>query len=427
MAEGPLHGVRVLEFSLIVAGPYLGMNLADLGADVIKVEPPEGEPRRHVGVVPGTSKIFQWANRGKRTIQLDLKDPAARDIIYRMTPQIDVVVINYRPGVPKRLGIDYESLSKINPALIYANISGFGPEGPMSADAGADMTAQAYSGAMAAAGKVDENGAPEMIGGISLGDTAAGIGGAMGVCAALYYREKTGRGQYLETSLVHGAMSLEGTTTMREAATDRVTRDPIIQKYAEIRARGGVYADLIKARQEGAPTARRGANYWTGYNAKDGALVFSGNTPGGRVQIRKVLGFEGLGDDDPSVDPHAPDFPGMVQREREEIERRLRQRTVNEWMEDFRAAGAPVAPVLLPEEVADDVQGRYYFQDLVHPVTGPEKQVKPVVNFSLTPSLIRAPADMPGDHVEEILLQFGWSADEITALHANGVLPTLRR
>lgn len=422
MANGPLHGVRVLEFSLIVAGPYLGMNLADLGADVIKVEPPEGEPRRHVGLVPGTSKIFQWVNRGKRTIQIDLKKPAALELIHRMVKDIDVVVTNYRPGVPKRLGIDYATLSKINPRIIYANISGFGSEGPMSEDAGADMTAQAYSGAMAANGKIDENGAPEMISGISLGDTAAGLGGAMGVCAALFHREKTGQGQYLESSLVGGAMSLEGYTTMREGTTDKETREQIIQKYAEIRAAGGTYADLIKARQEGAPTARRGANYWTGYNASDGALVFSANTPGGRVQVRHVLGFEGLGDDDPAVDVRAADFPEMVKRERAEIERVLRQRTVQEWIRDFRAAGAPVAPVLLPEEVSDDEQGSYYFQDLVHPVTGPERQVKPIVTFSETPSFIRAPADMPGDHRDEILREFGLTDAEVTALRATHVI-----
>ncbi|MSQ30023.1 MAG: CoA transferase [Dehalococcoidia bacterium] len=416
MADGPLHGVRVLEFSLIVSGPFLGMNLADMGADVIKVEPPEGEVRRHVGVVPNTSKIFQWVNRGKRTIQMDLKTPEALAFIHRIITDIDVVVINYRPGAPKRLGIDYETLSKINPRLIYANITGFGSEGPMSEDGGADMTAIAYSGAMAANGKIDENGAPEGIGGIVLGDTASGLGGAMGVCAALFNREKTGMGQYLETSLVGSAMALEGLTLMHEATTDKVGRAKIIKKYAEVRAAGGTYADLINARKEGVPTARRGANYWSGYNAKDGALVFSANTQAGRVQVRRVLGFEGLGDDDPNVDVNAPDFPEMVKRERAEIERIIRQRTVREWMRDFRAAGAPVAPVLLPEEVADDEQGTHYFQDLVHPVTGPERHVKPIVSFSRTPSFIRAPADMPGDHVDEILRQFGLTDAEMAAL-----------
>ena len=421
MADGPLHGVRVLEFSLIISGPFLGMNLADLGADVIKVEPPEGEVRRHVGVVPNTSKIFQWVNRGKRTIRMDLKEQAARDLVHRMVKDVDVFVINYRPGVSKRLGIDYETLSRINPRLIYACITGFGSAGEMADDGGSDMSAIGYSGAMAANGKIDENGAPEGIGGVVLGDTAAGLGAAMGVCAALFHREKTGEGQYLETSLVGSAMALEGVTLMREATTDKVSRAKVIEKYAQIRAAGGTYADLINARKEGVPTARRGANYWTGYNARDGALVFSANTPAGRVQVRRVLGLEGLGDDDPSVDVNAPDFPEMVKRERAEIERIIRSRTVDEWMHDFHAAGAPVAPVLLPEEVADHSQGRHYFQHLVHPVTGPEQQVKPIVSFSRTPSFIRSTADMPGDHAEEILHEFGLTDAEVAALRESHV------
>ncbi len=419
MTEGPLHGVRVIEFSLIVAGPFLGMNLADLGADVIKIEPPEGEPRRHVGVVPGTSKIFQWVNRGKRSLQVDLKNPAGLAMVHRLVGQSDVVVINYRPGVPQRLGIDYETLARIKPDLIYANISGFGPEGPLSRDAAADMVAQAYSGAMAAAGKVDDAGAPEMIGGISLGDTAAGLAGAMGVCAALYHRALTGEGQLIESSLVHATMALGGTNTMRETTTDASTRSATIEKYAEVRRNGGTYADLIRARTE-APVQRRGANYWTGYNARDGALVFSANTPPGRTAIRRVLGFEGLGDDDPAIDPRAPGFHDIVMREREAIRARLRERTVAEWLAAFRAADAPVAPVLMPEEVADDEQATHYFQDLEHRVTGPERQVKPIVSMSRTPTRIRFPADMMGDHSEEVLREFGYEAGEIEELKRTG-------
>ena len=421
MPPGPLHNVRVLEFSLIVAAPYLGMNLADLGADVIKVEPREGEPRRNSGTIPGTTRVFQWVNRGKRSIQVDLKVPEGLALIHRMVKDVDVVAINYRPGVPKRLGIDYATLSKINPRLIYAEITGFGSEGPMSSDGGADVSAQAYSGAMAANGKVDEHGAPEAIGGVVLGDASSGLGGAMGVCAALYHRERTGEGQYIETSLVGAAMAIEGMTSMRDGETDRTSRARILERYAEVRASGGTYADLINARKEGA-APRRGSNYWGGYQATDGALAISANTIGGRLKVRHVLGLEGKGTDDPEVDPLAPDFPETVRAERAEMERILRTRTVQEWMADFRAAEAPVAPVLLPEEVADDEQGKYYFQDLVHSVTGPEKQVKPIVSFSRTPSLIRGPADMPGEHVDEVLHDFNLTDEEIATLREKKAL-----
>jgi crotonobetainyl-CoA:carnitine CoA-transferase CaiB-like acyl-CoA transferase len=422
MSDGPLSGVRVLEFSLIVAGPFLGMNLADLGADVIKVEPPEGEARRSVGVIPGTSKIYQWANRGKRSLPLDLKKPAARDLVHLILPQIDVVVTNYRPGVPQRLGIDYETLSAMKPDLIYANISGFGPDGPLAGAAAADMVAQAYSGAMAAAGKLDDDGAPQMIGGISLGDTAAGIGAAMGVCAALFHRERTGEGQLIESSLVHAAMALGGTNTMREATTDRMLRDPLVQKYDEVRASGGSYADLIVARGDAGPLRWRGRNYWAGYNASDGAIVFSANTVSGRSAIRRVLGFKGDGDDDPAMEPGTSESVQFAATEKKDIRHLLRERTVAEWMASFRAVGAPVAPVLLPEEVADDEQATEYFQDLVHPVTGPERQVKPIVSMSKTPTRIRATADMLGEHSAEILGELGLAPEEISELRKVGAL-----
>ncbi|MFL2646377.1 MAG: CaiB/BaiF CoA transferase family protein [Dehalococcoidia bacterium] len=421
MKNGPLNNIRVLEFSLIVAGPFLGMNLADLGADVIKVEPLEGEARRQTGTIPGTSKIFQWVNRGKRTLQINLKHPLAKQFIHEMIKSIDVVIINYRPGVPKRLGIDYPTLASINPQLIYANISGFGSEGPLANDSGADMTAQAYSGAMAADGKIDQYDAPEMIAGISLGDTAAGLGAAMGVCAALFHREKTGEGQYLESSLVGGAMALEGGTTMREAETDKTSRSIILERYKEIRDKGGNYKDLIGARKSLTPL-RRGMNYWCGYNAKDGALVISANTVGGRIQVRESLGIFGMGDDDPNVDIHDKNFLTRVEEEHLQIANIIRTKTVSEWMQVFRKKGAPVAPVLLPEEVSEDEQGKFYFQELVHSVAGAEKQVKPIVSFSVTPSNISSSADMPGDHVEEILREYGLSSEQIQVMKDETVI-----
>ena len=421
MKNGPLNNIRVLEFSLIVAGPFLGMNLADLGADVIKVEPLEGEARRQTGTIPGTSKIFQWVNRGKRTLQINLKHPLAKQFIHEMIKSIDVVVINYRPGVPKRLGIDYPTLASINPQLIYANISGFGSEGPLANDSGADMTAQAYSGAMAADGKIDQYDAPEMIAGISLGDTAAGLGAAMGVCAALFHREKTGEGQYLESSLVGGAMALEGGTTMREAETDKSSRSIILERYKEIRDKGGNYKDLIGARKSLTPL-RRGMNYWCGYNAKDGALVISANTVGGRIQVRESLGITGMGDDDLNIDIHDPNFLTRVEEEHLQIANIIKTKTVSEWMQIFRKKGAPVAPVLLPEEVSEDEQGKFYFQELMHSVTGAEKQVKPIVSFSVTPSNISSSADMPGDHVEEILREYGLSSAQIQEMKDETVI-----
>src|SRR5262249_2997620 len=151
---GPLAGVKVLEFSQIVAGPVVGLALSDLGADVVKVEPPGGENRRNTNaVVPNEGKYFQSLNRGKRSLVIDLSRKEGYELVHRIAPHFDVVISNYRLGVTKRLHIDYDTLRRFNPALIYANITGFGQEGPNAARAGSDIIVQAYSGLMAAEGK----------------------------------------------------------------------------------------------------------------------------------------------------------------------------------------------------------------------------------------------------------------------------------
>src|SRR5687768_14099907 len=191
---GPLEGIRVLEFSQIVAAPYCGLHLADLGADVVKVESPTGDSiRRGVGV-PTEGKWFHFLNRGKRSVVLDLQQEAAQRAIHRIVPRFDVVLINTRPGVPQRLHIDYETLRQYRPDLIYWENTGFGSRGPSASRSGSDIVAQAYSGLMASEGKIGSSGAPDLLASAPFGDLASGLSGAMGVCAALYWRALTGQG-----------------------------------------------------------------------------------------------------------------------------------------------------------------------------------------------------------------------------------------
>ena len=161
---GPLAGIKVFEVSQIVAGPYCGLNLVDLGADVIKVEPPGGEGgRQSGGFIPGESKGFHSLNRGKRSLVIDLASPDAQQLVHRIISGFDVFLINARPGVPEHLSVDYETLRKFRPDLIYLENTGFGRHGPLANRSGSDAVAQAYSGLMAGDGKVDEFGAPEII------------------------------------------------------------------------------------------------------------------------------------------------------------------------------------------------------------------------------------------------------------------------
>ncbi|MGB4861855.1 MAG: CoA transferase, partial [Tepidiformaceae bacterium] len=197
--NGVLKGVKVLDFSEYIAGPIAGELLADLGADVIKVEPPHGDFWRHTApVAPFESRGFMGVNKGKRSISLDLKNPGAQEVLHRAVRSADVLLANYRPGVAKRLGMDFATLSEINPRLIYCENTAFGSKGPYRERPGFDLVSQAMTGIMSFEGA---GGLPHPIITSSPTDFAAGMFMAYSVAAALYHRELTGKGQYIETSL----------------------------------------------------------------------------------------------------------------------------------------------------------------------------------------------------------------------------------
>ena len=425
MSSGPLSGVRVLEFSHIYAAPFAGMHLADLGADVIKIEPPGGEAFRHTGsVVPGTSKSFQWLNRGKRSLVLNLGDPRAQEIVHRLVADSDVVLINYRPGVPARLRIDYATLSKIRPDLIYMDITGFGPVGPWSTEAASDLVAQAYSGAIATEAKLDEFGAPESIRSLAVGDLVTGLASAMGISAALHHRALTGEGQLVEAALVRSAMSVIGTVVNREPVSDALQVTPYMTRINELRENGAPYAEIAKVRQ-GAGSSSTGAAfrlYYNGYSAKDGALVLGALTPENRAAMRRVLGIT----NDPSVSPDFnaldPANEALIAEIKKQIQDTFRTRTVAEWIADLRAAGAPAAPVNIGEELADDAQAGLYMVEQDHPLTGRERQVGPIVNMSRTPTAIAGPAPVLGQDSVAVLQEAGYEATAIDGLLADGVV-----
>ncbi|HET8577370.1 MAG TPA: CoA transferase, partial [Methylomirabilota bacterium] len=204
----PLEGIRVIDLTQAMAAPFCTLNLADMGADVIKIEPPgEGEPTRQLGYAQqnGHSASFMTINRNKRGLTADLKRPEGVEIIRRLARTADVFVQNYRPGVVERLGLGYEALRAVNPRLIYCSISGFGATGPYSSRGGYDLIAQGMSGIISVTG--DEDGPPAKAG-VPLSDLAAGLFGAYGILCALEYRERTGEGQFVDTSLLEAAMAL---------------------------------------------------------------------------------------------------------------------------------------------------------------------------------------------------------------------------
>ena len=425
MASGPLAGIRVLEFSLIVAGPATGISLSDLGADVIKVEPPGGEAIRQSGaVVPNESKAFQGYNRGKRGIIVDLADPRGLEVIERLMPRIDVVTSNYRPGVAERLGIDYESLIRLRPDLVYLEATGFGASGPVSSLGGSDIVAQAYSGLMAGDAKVDEHGAPQTISATPVADYGTALGSAMGICAALFHRERTGEGQLIRASLLRSALFMQANAVMREPVTDAVSAQPMLQAVEEARAAGGSYADVVGLRQLARRLRASMRIFYGGYRARDGGLVLGALTPATRNSIRRILGLEGERSDDPDFDAADPENQAGVEAWLETVRARMAERPVAEWIEEFGAAGVPASAVQLPEELADDPQvlAEGMMTELEHSVTGPQRVVGPIISMSKTPTEARLPAPALGEHTREVLTEFGFARAEVEALEAAGVI-----
>lgn len=422
-ATGPLRGIRVIEFSQIIAGPVAGIHLSDLGADVVKVEPLEGEDRRNSGaVLPNEGKYFQSLNRGKRSLTLDLAHREAPEILRRLIPHFDVVVSNYRFGVAERLGIDYASLCAIRPDVICANVTGFGDRGPLARRAGSDIVAQAYSGMMAAEGKVDERGAPEWLQATPFIDRASGIAAAMAICAALFERERTGRGQEIHLSLLQTSLDLMSNRVMREPVHDATLRDPLVQRIQEHRAAGASYRDLLALR-EGRSRLTSHRLYYTGYDTKEGALVLGAVTQRTRDAIRRILDMDDA-TDDPEFDAAAPDSDARVEAWKVQIQERLMARTAVEWETLFVQAGVPCSTVNFAEEMSDDeqVQAMAMMSPLTHPVTGPQHVVGPIARMSVTPTAARLPAPSLGAHSEEVLLECGYASDEVDALVAAGAV-----
>ena len=421
---GPLAGIRVLELSQIVAGPFAGVALSDLGADVIKVEPPRGEDRRSSGaVVPNEGKYFQSLNRGKRSLTVDLSRPEGRALIHRIIPRFDVILMNYRAGVAERLGIDYARLSALNPGLIYASITGFGEIGPAAQRAGSDIVAQAYSGVMAAEAKVDEYGAPQQLVSSTYLDRTTGLAAAMGICAALVHRARTGKGQEVRASLLQSALELLSDKVMREPVHDSVLRDPLL---AEIHARqdaGAPYDQVAAVRKEQAPRFASHRLYYGGYHTGRGALVLGALTMQNRNTIRGILGMNDP-TDTPGFNAADPENRRLIEEWRAQIQEKLLARPADEWVALFVDAGVPASVVNQPEEMADDPQvlAAGLMTDLEHEVTGPQRVVGPLVHMTATPTAARLPSPPLARHTREVLAECGLGEAEIDALVEKGVV-----
>ncbi len=424
MASGPLDGIRVLEFTQIIAGPFGCQNLADMGAEVIKVEPPEGEPWRLFSqFMPGESKLFQTLNRGKRSLVLALQKPEAQAVVHKLIPSVDVVVINYRPDVPAKLGIDCETLRALREDLIYVDNTAFGREGPLAQSPGYDIIAQAISGLMVGEGKFEpESGRPKIISSTAIADYGTGLAIAWGVCAALYHRERTGEGQIVESTLLGTALAFQGSSVCDLPAADEANYQRM-ESVHQLQQSGATYPELLAAHN---PLAILGAGniYYRAYSTADGAIAIGALSPTLFEKVRAALDTDFLGIADPAFNPMDADWSANAAARVAEIEERVRSRATSEWEDIFTEHGVPNGQLNFPEDMVDHPQviANEGIVELDHDLSGPQRQVGPVISMSASPLAAQGASPPLGRDTDAVLSEAGYSAEEIAGLRESGAI-----
>ncbi|MDE1918273.1 MAG: CoA transferase [Sphingomonadales bacterium] len=386
--DQPLAGIRVLDISQVMAGPFCCMLLGDMGADVIKIEPPKtGDSTRHsmgFRLKGEDSPGFLALNRNKRSITLNLKDEADREVLYALVKTADVVVENARPGVAARLGIDYDTLSAINPRLVYASISGFGQTGPWAQHPGFDLIAQATSGVLSS------NGFPGMEpakNSIAVADLGAGLFCTYGILSAIIGRQTSGKGQYIDASLLEAAMGLS------------------IWETTEYWGTGKAPTPIGSANRMSAP--------YQAVLAKDGWFVIGAANQGLWLTFIKALGREEL-QDDPRYSTNAARVANRTELIGD-LAGTLITRTKQEWIDLLLSVGVPAAPILDYGEavVSEQAVARDMVQMIPHPVEGEFKALGFPVKMRGTPQEVRLPPPLLNQHNDEIRAE----------LVAKGLLP----
>jgi formyl-CoA transferase len=390
----PLAGLRVLDLSQVMAGPFCCMLLGDMGADVIKVEPPGvgDQTRKSMGfrMKGEDSPGFLALNRNKRSITLNLKSPAGQKILHRLVETADILVENARPGVSKRLAADYETLSRINPRLIYASISGFGQTGPWAQRPGFDLIAQAMSGIISATGLP---GAEPIKSGIPVGDLGAGMFAVYGILSAVIGRQTNGEGQYIDTSLLDAALALS------------------VWESTEYWATGKSPGPLGTANRMSAP--------YQAFAASNGKFVVGAANQKLWLAFCDVIGWPEL-----KANPSYANNIDRVQRRGElakELQPVFLKRTAEEWVEAFLDAGIPAGPINDYATALDNehVRHRQAVIEIEHPVEGRYQALGFAAKLSATPASVRRPPPLLGQHTEEILEELGL-ADASRSLQRDG-------
>lgn len=393
-AQGPLAGLTVLDLSRVLSGPYCTMQLADMGARVIKIEHPDrGDDTRAWGPpwVDGESSYFLSINRNKESVAIDFKTTDGRALLDRLIARADVLVENFRPGTLARMGLDYATLAQRHPRLIYASISGFGQTGPRSHEAGYDAMVQAEGGLMSITGSAD--GPPYRLG-VAIADIVSGMFAAQGITAALYARERTGRGQEVDIAMLDSVVALlsyqAGIYFANDAAPPRLgNRHPTIVPYETFRASDGDFVIAVGNDDQ-----------WRRFCAATGFAEDDRFT----TNRQRVTNYDAL---KPALDAL------------------LRTQTRESWISKLKAAGVPCGSVRDLHEVFSDPQtrSRDMLVELEHAAAGLLKMTGTPLKFSDTPGSVRTPPPLLGEHTTVVLeTVLGLDRARIDDLRARGVI-----
>ncbi|HUQ89117.1 MAG TPA: CoA transferase [Vicinamibacterales bacterium] len=389
-----LDGIVVLDATQVMAGPYCAMLLADMGARVIKVEPPSGDSTRSMAGARGNdSPAFNAVNRGKHGIVLDLNHEKGRSVFTRLARMSDILVENYRPGVMAKLGVDYETLRAENPRLIYASISGHGQTGPWATKGGFDLIAQGLSGVMSVTGAA--GGAPVKAG-IPLTDLGAGLFALVGILAALHHRSKTGEGQHVDTSLVDAGLALS------------------VWEVTDYFASGQVPGPLGSAHRMTAP--------YQAFRCADGYITIGAANDRNFAKLARILGHHEWITDA----RFAADHQRVAHRN--ELAKMIEVVTAKEpiafWIAELEKAGVPCGPILDYEDALTTPQAiaREMTLDVEHPTLGPLRTLGTPIKMSATPLNPKRRGPMLGEHTDDVLRDAGYSSDEIEQLRSSGAI-----
>ncbi len=396
MVSGPLEGTKVLSFGRMLSGPYATMLLADLGAEVVKIEAPKiGDLARFASpFIEKVSSYFLSINRGKKSITLDLKRERAKKVVLELAKGADILLENFRPGVMERLGFGYDAIREVNPGIIYASLSGFGQEGPYAQRPAFDMIAQGMGGVMSITG---EPGRPPARLGYSMGDIGASLFTCVSILAALHEREKSGQGQWIDVAMLDSQVALCENACARYFATGEIpgplgSRHPLFTPFQAF------------------PT-------------RDGYVVVVAQLPDDWKRFCEAAGKEDWVTDErfKSLEARLDNYDAFV----DEMNALMRLRTTEEWITLLDAHRVMCGPVNNIEQVVNDphINGRGVFVDVEHTQAGSLKVVGTPMKFSRTPCRIEKASPELGEHTEEVLSAWAnLTKEEIDELRESGII-----